>query len=287
MRYFITDAHFPISYITCGNLISRENFCHNRRTLEEHVLILVNEGTLYIAQSGVKYEVGAKQYIFLKAGEEHYGYQPSKGTLSYYWVHFTTKEPVLVQSDITPDFLERNAFADEIYLMPEWGRLSLTKRVFVLFNQLLDLSRQEQLYSSRMTDYALSLLILEISQEFMDMKDHKSQNIPPNISRIMEWIKANYFKSVTIAQIAKDTGYNPDYLSSLFKRTTGITLTRYINKIRIEAAKSLLASYHISIKEAAYSCGFLDEKYFMKVFKQIEGMTPSQYKKAFTKKKIN
>ena len=103
----------------------------------------------------------------------------------------------------------------------------------------------------------------------------------------MEWIKANYYKPITVKEIANEFGYNTDYLSFLFKKTTNTTLTNYISKTRIEISKSLISNYDLSIKEVAYSCGFSDEKYFMKLFKKAESMTSSQYKKAFTRKMIN
>ena len=57
--------------------------------------------------------------------------------------------------------------------------------------------------------------------------------------------------------------------------------------MRIRTAKTLLSNYGVTIKEAAFSCGFSDEKYFMKVFKNLEGITPAQYKKSFGRKNIN
>lgn len=57
--------------------------------------------------------------------------------------------------------------------------------------------------------------------------------------------------------------------------------------IRIKTAKTLLSNYGVTIKEAAFSCGFSDEKYFMKVFRELEGMTPTQYKNSFGRKNIN
>ena len=103
----------------------------------------------------------------------------------------------------------------------------------------------------------------------------------------MEWIKINYYKQITVSDVAFEFGYNPDYLSSLFHKTIGITLMQYIRKTRIDISKTLLSSYDLSIKQAAFSCGFTDEKYFMKTFRILEGMTPSQYKKAFSKKRLN
>ena len=56
---------------------------------------------------------------------------------------------------------------------------------------------------------------------------------------------------------------------------------------RSQMAKMLLANYKFSIEEISYSCGFADEKYFMRVFKKIENMTPTEYSFAFYKKEIN
>ena len=92
----------------------------------------------------------------------------------------------------------------------------------------------------------------------------------------MKYIHGHIFLDVT--ELADAVGYSADYLSSLFKQSMGISIVRYTNLLRIKTAKTLLSNYDITIKEAAFSCGFSDEKYFMKVFKQLEGMTPSQYK---------
>ena len=56
-----------------------------------------------------------------------------------------------------------------------------------------------------------------------------------------------------------------------------------MNLMRIDAAKAMLISQNCSIKEAAYSCGFPDEKYFMKVFREVVGMTPTAYKNTYFK----
>jgi len=321
MRYYISDASHPINYTLCGNLISKDEFLHPRRNIDTYVLILVKEGTLFITQSGIEYEIGANQYIYLIAGEEHFGHRPSRGRLSYLWTHFsleglttiwketskegialslkigsngTSKEGIALDLKIGSNETSKEEMAIDLkaepnatYIMPEYGEISLTQRAPLLFNQLLDLSKQEKIYSKQMINYALTLLIMEISQEFFEMRTRIEQNIPPNVARIMEWIKGNYYRQLTVNEIAKEFGYNSDYLSALFKKFTSFTLIHFINKTRVDISKALIVNLDISIKEAAYSCGFHDEKYFMKTFKKYEAMTPSQYKKAFTKKMIN
>jgi YesN/AraC family two-component response regulator len=291
MRYFISSAYNPLKFQTCGNLMSKDGFLHLKRIMNTNVLIMVKEGILHITQNGIPYAIGPNQYIFLREKEEHFGHLASSGNLSYLWVHFSTNDTItaITQESYFDDMLKHSKESHQNcnYIMPEHGEVSLTNKAPVLFNQLLDLSRQKMVYSSKIIDYALSLLIMELSQEFIEMHYNMKQNISPNIARIMDWIKANYYKPISIAKLADEFGYNPDYLSSLFKKSTGITFINYINKTRIEASKALLAHYNLSVKETAYSCGFLDEKYFMKTFKRFESMTPSQYKRAFTRKMIN
>ncbi len=291
MRYFLTIGNDPIQYISSGNLISKREFLHPKRNIDTFVLIMVKEGILYIAQNGINYEIHPKQYIVLHANEEHYGYRPSACKLSYNWVHFTVFGKI---STIEGDSHELEHYMSDLmdsgqnfYVMPEYGEIALTKRAPLLFNQLLDLSRQELIYSRQMVHYALSLLVMEITQEFIEMTHQRAKNIPQNIGIIMEWIKANYYRPLSVVEIAGEFGYNADYLSAAFKKATGHSLVHFINKTRIDISKALITDYNVSIKEAAYSCGFPDEKYFMKTFKKYEDMTPSQYKKAFTKKMIN
>ncbi len=291
MRYFYNQTSNPLNYITCGNLISQDGFVHLRRNFNVNVLILVQEGVLYISQNGVHHCIGPNEYLLLRAGEEHFGYQPSKGRVSYLWVHFTMIESDLrIVDDSDLDSLITvmlNTPANHQFLLPECGNIALTKRAPLLFRQLMDLSHQDMLYSPLILDYALSLLIMELTQELIEMHFHIKNNVPPVIAQIMEWIKINYYRQITVSDVAFEFGYNPDYLSSLFHKTIGMTLMQYIRKTRIDISKTLLSNYDLSIKQAAFSCGFTDEKYYMKTFRILEGMTPSQYKKAFSKKRLN
>jgi len=291
MRLFTANSSRPLKYVSCGNLLSKQGFLHPRRILDTCVLILVKEGTLYIAQQDVQYEVNANQYIFLNAGEEHYGFAPSSGKLSYSWVHFCLPEKAvamaedkwlagLVQEGKTTDVSDNN-----IYIIPEKGEISDVRKVPLQFYQLLNLSQQGT-YMDCIADYTLTLLVLEISQEFYDRHNNREQNIPPYVTKIMDWIRANYDQPLTVASIAGEFGYHPDYLSTMFRRTTHISLIHFINKTRIDVSKSLIINYDVSVREAAYSCGYADEKYFMKTFKKLESLTPTQYRKAFSPKSV-
>ncbi len=261
-RIFSFNSCPPAKCDVCGQLISSDGFLHHRRSFEYNVLIAVTEGVLYISSDGADYEVSAGQYILLKANGEHYGYKPSAGRLSYMWAHFSA---------------ESDCGGGECSF-PEYGSIANTERVFFLFRQLLELSLEEHTIQRSMSDCTLNLLLMELSREYLAEADGSSDKLPPVITSVCEWIRSNYYRQFTVAQLGELFGYQADYLSSLFKKRTGVSIVRYTNQIRIKSAKNLLLNYGLSVKETAYSCGFADEKYFMRIFREYEGVTPTQYK---------
>ena len=71
----------------------------------------------------------------------------------------------------------------------------------------------------------------------------------------------------------------PSYLSHLFKKETGMTLSNYVNQQRINHAKYLLTTTDLQIQQIAHDCGFIDICYFSKIFKKYTGVPPSEYRK--------
>lgn len=67
----------------------------------------------------------------------------------------------------------------------------------------------------------------------------------------------------------------------MFKRHVGKSLVEYLTHIRIQKAKQLLIGGEWNIADVAEEVGFLDVKYFIKRFKKITGLTPSEYRKLF------
>ena len=71
---------------------------------------------------------------------------------------------------------------------------------------------------------------------------------------------------------------NSSYLSTLFHKEVGCTLTEYINRQRIERSIHLLQLTAKSVQEISSDCGFQDVKYFIKLFKKHTGFTPNRYR---------
>ena len=98
------------------------------------------------------------------------------------------------------------------------------------------------------------------------------------VYKVIEYIKANFQRRMSLEEIAASTYLSKTYLSSLFKKETGYSISEYINIVRIERSKALLMEENISIIDIANLCGFEDQSYFTKVFKHIVGITPKKYR---------
>ncbi|MFL5657827.1 MAG: helix-turn-helix transcriptional regulator [Ktedonobacteraceae bacterium] len=92
-------------------------------------------------------------------------------------------------------------------------------------------------------------------------------------------IRFNIDQPLSLNRVAETLGVHPSYLSRAFKKELGMTITDYINRLRIEEAKYLLDSGNASVTEAALSVGYNDPNYFSKVFTKLEHVTPHDYRK--------
>lgn len=79
----------------------------------------------------------------------------------------------------------------------------------------------------------------------------------------------------TVTEIAAAVNFTPNYLSSLFHKTTGVTIKNYINNLKLDYAHKLIETTASNISEIAWSCGFQDDSYFAKIFKKRFNIFPA------------
>ena len=94
----------------------------------------------------------------------------------------------------------------------------------------------------------------------------------------------DHFDECTLQDIASKFSYNPDYLSSMFKRITGTSFSEKLLYIRLEESCRLLRTSKYSIEEISSLIGFKDKSYFNRKFKEQYQLTPAKWRKYQTKK---
>jgi len=97
------------------------------------------------------------------------------------------------------------------------------------------------------------------------------------VRQAMDYIAAHYADAdISIAVIAEHLRVSEGHLSHVFKKQTGMTVTNYLTKTRIDAAMRMLARDHVKVYEAAAAVGYKDVTYFSATFKKLTGLSPSE-----------
>jgi len=270
-----------VEYLTAGKYISEHtSMIHQRRQITSFVLFYGVKGTLYISDGGNEYAMSENNYLLLAADREHVGVKCSPPGLSYYWCHFFINGEYRLFKDISGmEFIEFGKFK-----MPMYGAFPEPSKMHLLFHQLIDSSRTSGEYSKFISNNFLDIILAEIAASEVPSSDRKVSMFVGNIT---EWIRLNATQIGNTRDVAAYFGYNSEYLTTMIKKATGKTLTDHITESRIERAKELLRITSKTVREIAYESGFLDEKYFMRVFKKQLDVTPTAFRNTYAKQKMN
>lgn len=98
------------------------------------------------------------------------------------------------------------------------------------------------------------------------------------ILRAIAYIRENYANKISQEDVANYLSITPEYLSTLFHREMNKTFSVFVNEFRVSHAKRLLKGSDLKIYEIAEQVGFTDTKYFNRVFKDIEGISPKEFR---------
>ena len=114
------------------------------------------------------------------------------------------------------------------------------------------------------------------------VKNHSMKGYSLLIRKVLTQIDYDLTADLGLKNLATQLNVNSSYLSTLFKKETGSTLTEYVNQKRIEHAVFLLNSSSLQIQMIAQYSGIPDVNYFTKTFKKIIGITPKEYRDKIT-----
>ena len=99
---------------------------------------------------------------------------------------------------------------------------------------------------------------------------------------IISYIQSNYMEQeLCLENISENVYLSPNYLSSLFKKKMGKTISQYIADVRVQHAKELLRDRSMKLYDVAVKTGYKDANYFTKIFKKAVGVTPSEYREKY------
>ena len=265
------DLALPASYVSGGWFTASEPWIHSNRNLDTYVLIIGMKGKAHIQVGNAYYTVCPGDVLIMPPHIEHKGYQVSH-EVSYLWFHFRTG---------AVDAKEKSTVSIPMF-MPSMAHARLVQPGL----QLLHIEQSK--YTNALAyDYQLSLILLELSEQYQQQSLADKGEFPRKIHKIQEWIRVNAHQPMTLSQVAKEFHYNKNYLCKIFKRATGHTVQKYITLCKLEIVKQALLTGDIPVKQMTKMAGFKDGKYLMRVFRQYQGMTFSEFKNAYCRVHFN
>ena len=132
--------------------------------------------------------------------------------------------------------------------------------------------------------YAAALKLLGIfAKHLASVSNHavvQARSIePPLITRARAYIEANCATDLSLGQTARALNLSTFYFCKLFKKATGIKFSEYLSRVRLERAKRLLLDPNVRVSELAFEAGFQSLTHFNRVFKNLVGMSPREFRK--------
>jgi AraC-like DNA-binding protein/ligand-binding sensor protein len=153
----------------------------------------------------------------------------------------------------------------------------------------VDLTKLEDAYfHSRFLapqQYAAILKLLETFAKHLSLLANQivvqaEESESPLVRRARAYILANQADPIDLAKVAQAMHVSTFYFCKMFKRATGLTFTEYLSRVRVEKTKKLLLNPHLQISEIAYNVGFQSLTHFNRVFRQVVGQSPTEYRKS-------
>ena len=170
---------------------------------------------------------------------------------------------------------------------PTKREFNRTARQIIKWGTEVDLKRLEEAYfqtrvlNKDQYDAILKLLTIfaqhlaTLSTQLL-VSEQASES--PAVSRAREFISKHQDEEISLIEVSKAVNMSAFYFCKTFKKSTGMTFTDYLSRVRVEKVKNLLLNPHKRISEVAYASGFQSLSQFNRVFRKITGESPTLYR---------
>lgn len=283
MDYYETLKHgmhsFPIGIhdTSCGN--GFELYPHIHREFE---FLVMQKGSGLLSIDDRLYRLNAGEGIFINSCELHVGIKENQSASEFFAVVFAPEifgsmgDDLIINNYILPVMAGRQEFSRIYSPSMKWQQ-----DVLALLTQL----HQENGKASLGFELKMKHLLLELWR-LCFIHSSKNTSVPPdpaleNIKKAIAYIQEEYAAPLTLEELARCANLSQGYFCRRFSEIVHMTPFEYLLRIRIEKSCSMLLNTPLPVGEISQQCGFNSFSYFSKLFKQLMGCTPREYKGKF------
>ncbi len=113
---------------------------------------------------------------------------------------------------------------------------------------------------------------------FATIRNQENFTPPLLVGKALEFMRDNLHREITRDETAQHAGISPSHFSHLLRERTGRSFTELLRQCRVDLACELLLHSQLSLADIAIRCGFCDQSYFTRVFRDVKGLPPGQYR---------
>lgn len=176
---------------------------------------------------------------------------------------------------LNPEQLVEQAAFEEGVLAEGWALLGGMYALTPYLEALVSEYERAELLHVQQTRVLLTLCLNQICRRLQQSVPQRSEQAH---QEILDYIAAHFCEPLTNSDIAHRFHYHPNYVNHLIQKQTGLSLHRYLLRLRIHRATELLLSGSESITSIAHATGFADANYFTQYFKRCIGCSPSAFR---------
>ena len=277
-----------------GSLSAIRPHTSKREKLQSYLCFMVEDGEGELVYEGKKYELRSGDVVFIdcrKVYSHSTGMNPNAGLWSLRWCHFYGPSmpaiyakycergglPVIRGADVSVD-LARGA---------DMGRrddvscgADVSQYAAILTDIYTLASSSDYIRDMRINGKLNDLLTL-LMESSWHREAHTNAPKKMEISRVKSFLDEHYEEKLSLESVASHFFIDKHYLARLFKEQYGVTLVTYLQQVRITHAKRMLRFTDKSIEEIGLECGIGELNYFSRVFKKLEGVSPSEFRRVW------
>lgn len=260
-----------ISLQEVGVLQAQKTHTSKRENLTSYLFFIVISGSGSLEYQGNSYELHQGDCIFIDC-QKPYSHCTSEDLWQLRWVHFYGPN----MKQIYEKYAERGG-------SPCFHPDNLEDYVHLLQEIYQIASSDDYVKDMMIYEKLISLLTLLMKESWHP--DNSLRNTPSakkqNLQDIKEYLDQNFQRKISLDELSKTFYINKFYLTRVFKEQFGMSVTGYLLQIRITHAKQLLRFTDMAIEMIALECGMNDPNYFSRMFKRVEGLTPTEFRETW------
>lgn len=249
-----------------GFLTAIKPHVSKREKMQSYLCFIVEQGEGELVYGDETYILKTGDVVFIDC-RKAYCHSTNNKLWSLRWCHFYSASLPTVYEK----YKERG------------GKPSFHPENVELFSDLLakiyDIADSSDYIKDMRINEKLNILLTLLMEQSWHPEERGFSNRRIEIQKVKQYLDEHFNEKVSLSELSELFFINKYYLTRIFKETYGVTISQYILLRRITRAKQLLRFSEMTMGEIATSIGMNDANYFSRMFRKVEGVSPSEYQK--------